>query len=81
MPRLRKYGEAVNDHQLDIAKKFEQDGYLLAAYEVGELPAKIEKLKLFVPEKRQTQAKAVTERISTFLNELCETENKSTKKL
>lgn len=81
MPRLRRYGEAVNDHQLHIARKFEQNGYLLAAYEVGELPAKIEKLKSFVPEKRQTQAKAVAERISIFLNGLSETQNKSTKRL
>jgi len=70
MPRLKKYGEAVNNHQLDIARKFEQDGYLLAAYDVGELPAKIEKLKSFVPGKRQSQAKALAERISIFLNEL-----------
>ena len=81
MPRLKKYGEAVNDHQLDIAKKFEQNGHLLVAYEIGKLPAKIEELKSFVPKKRQTQAEVVAGRISTFLNELCETENKSTKKL
>ena len=29
MPRLKKYGEVVNDHQRAIAKKFEQLGYLL----------------------------------------------------
>jgi UDP-N-acetylglucosamine transferase subunit ALG13 len=81
MPRLRRYGEVVNDHQLDIARKFEQLGYLLAAYEVMELPDKIEKLKSFVPKKRQTQTKAVAERISTFLNGQYEAENKPTKKL
>jgi len=81
MPRLKKYGEVVNDHQLDIARKFEQDGYLLAAYGVGELSAKIVKLKAFVPEKRQAQAKAVAERISTFLLELSESKNKSRERL
>ena len=72
MPRLSKYGEVVNDHQLAIARKFEQLGYLLAAYDAEDLPAKIKKLKSFVPQNRQPQAKIVADRISTFLNELCE---------
>jgi UDP-N-acetylglucosamine transferase subunit ALG13 len=70
MPRLKKYGEVVNDHQLDIVRKFEQEGYILAAYDAGELPAKIEILKSFVPKIRQTQTEAVARRISTFLNGL-----------
>jgi UDP-N-acetylglucosamine transferase subunit ALG13 len=70
MPRLRKYGEVVNDHQLVIARKFEQLGYLLVAYEAEDLPAKVGKLKSFVPQDRQPQAKIVADRISAFLNEL-----------
>lgn len=72
MPRLKKYGEHVNDHQCNIAKKFEQEGYLLATYDVKELPEKIEKLKSFVPQKRQTQTQQVIERISKFLDDLVE---------
>ena len=72
MPRLSKYGEVVNDHQLAIARKFEQLGYLLVAYEAEGLPAKIEKLKSFVPQNRQSEAKIVSDRISAFLNELSE---------
>lgn len=70
MPRLRKYGEVVNDHQLVIARKFEQLGYLLVAYEAEDLPAKVGKLKSFVPQDRQPQTKIVADRISAFLNEL-----------
>jgi beta-1,4-N-acetylglucosaminyltransferase len=69
MPRLRKYGEVVNNHQVDIAQKFEQFGYLLAAYDIEELPEKIEALKSFVPQKRNTQPEKVAERISRFLNQ------------
>jgi len=72
MPRLRKYGEVVNDHQFAVAGKFEQLGYLLVAYEAEELPAKIEKLKSFVPQDRRPQTKVVAKRISTFLHELSE---------
>ena len=70
MPRLRGYDEVVNNHQLDITRKFEQCGYLLAAYDQSELPDKIAALKSFIPQKRTTQAEKVTERISRFLDQL-----------
>ncbi len=70
MPRLRKYGEVVNDHQVAIARKFEELGYLLVAYEAEDLPAKMEELKSFVPQCRQPRAEFVAARISIFLNEL-----------
>ena len=70
MPRRRRYREVVNDHQLAIAKRFEQLGHILVAYEPKELPAKIEKLKSFVPKKRLTQVEAVVRRISRFLTQV-----------
>ena len=70
MPRRRRYGEVVNDHQLAIAKRFEQLGHILVAYEPKELPAKIEKLKSFVPQKRVTQVEAVVRRVSRFLTQI-----------
>ena len=70
MPRLQKYGEVVNDHQVDIIRMFEKYGYLLAAYDVKELPEKIEALKSFKPQKRNTQAQKVAERVSKFLKKL-----------
>lgn len=73
IPRLKRYGEAVNDHQVSIARRFERDGYLLAAYEVEQLPEKISALKTFVPRKRETNVEAVLEQISKFLSGLCNT--------
>ncbi len=70
MPRLKKYGEVVNDHQLAIAKKFEQLGYLLVAYSVEDVQIKMKQLKSFVPQERQPCPDIVAARISTFLNEL-----------
>ena len=71
MPRRGCLGELVNEHQLAAAKKFEQLGYVLAAYMAEQLPEKIKALNSFVPQERQSQAQAVAERISRFLNELC----------
>ena len=73
MPRLKKYGEVVNDHQLAIAKKFEQLGYLLVAYSAEEVPVKMKQLESFVPQERQPCADVVAARIYTFLNELSQT--------
>ena len=70
MPRERKYGEVVNDHQLAIAKKFEQLGYLLVAYSAEDVPVKMKQLKSFVPQERRPHPDVVAARISTFLNEL-----------
>lgn len=70
MPRLKKYGEVVNDHQLVIAKKFEQLGYLLVAYSAEDVPVKMKQLKSFVPQERQPCPEIVAAHIAKFLNEL-----------
>jgi UDP-N-acetylglucosamine transferase subunit ALG13 len=72
MPRLRKYGEVVNNHQTAIARKFEELGHILVAYTENDLPSKIERLKTFVPQPRKNQAKAVADRIARFLEVLSE---------
>ncbi|UCC98838.1 MAG: hypothetical protein JSW66_02885 [Phycisphaerales bacterium] len=70
MPRLRRYREVVNDHQLAIAKKFEHLGHLLAAYNEDDMLDKIGALRHFVPTRRETHAEAVAKRISSFLAEI-----------
>ncbi len=70
MPRLQKYGEVVNEHQVATAKRFEELGHLLVAYSEEEFPKKLEELKSFMPQPRKNQAEAVAERISRFLNEI-----------
>jgi UDP-N-acetylglucosamine transferase subunit ALG13 len=72
MPRLKKYGEVVNDHQVATARKFEELGHILAVYEAEDLPKRIEQLKSFVPTPRQAQPKAVADRIAHFLRLLSE---------
>lgn len=70
MPRLKKYGEVVNDHQVAIARKFEELGHLLVAYKPEELPEKIRQLKTFELTKRKAAPEAVAGRIAGFLSEL-----------
>lgn len=70
LPRLRKFGEVVNDHQMAIARKFEQLGHLLVAYEADDVAAKLRLLSTFEPRPRQAQPKAVAARITEYLRSL-----------
>ncbi|MDP6671171.1 MAG: PssE/Cps14G family polysaccharide biosynthesis glycosyltransferase, partial [archaeon] len=37
VPRLKKFGEHTNNHQLDLAKSLEKQGKCLAVYNIAEL--------------------------------------------
>lgn len=68
-PRLKKYGELVNDHQSATARRFEELGHVVAAYEVEDLAEKISLLMNFTPVPRKSQAAAVSKRIGDFLKQ------------
>ena len=70
MPRMKRYKEHVNDHQVGTARKFEEFGHLLVAYNAEDLPKRIKELKNFVPQERKANPHAVADRIRCFLNSL-----------
>ena len=47
--RLAKYGEHVNDHQLQIQNSFVEAGYILPLIDFDKLNEVIEQMKTFVP--------------------------------
>lgn len=49
VPRLKKYNEHVNDHQLDIVKSFDELGYIIGLNQVEELTKALVKVKSFEP--------------------------------
>lgn len=67
MPRQKKYGEVVNDHQMALADEFEALGHILVGHNASELAAKLIRLKSFVPKQRRVDAGVVTERIRRFV--------------
>ncbi len=70
MPRMKKYKEHVNDHQVGTAREFERMGHVLVAYDIDELPGKIRQLKDFKPAPRVCQTEKVAQRIAEFLEEI-----------
>ena len=70
MPRLKRYGEVVNDHQVAIACRFSELGHILAAYDIKDLPGSIRRLKNFIHRRRKPNTHAITNRIYRFLESL-----------
>ena len=68
MPRLKKYGEVVNDHHVAIAQRFEEMGYVFAVYDTDQFQQKIGEFLSFVSRPRGNNAEAVIDRITRFLN-------------
>jgi beta-1,4-N-acetylglucosaminyltransferase len=70
MPRRKKFREVVNDHQAELAAKFEALGHILLARDESELAEKIVQLKSFIPQPRRANPDAVSRRIEAFLEHL-----------
>jgi len=49
VPRLKKFREHENDHQMDLAQALEKSGRALAVYEISNLEQKITNAKNFSP--------------------------------
>lgn len=51
VPRLKQYGEHVNDHQLDIVESFDKLGYIIGTADVSQLGEALQRIKEFEPKK------------------------------
>lgn len=49
VPRLKKYDEHINDHQLQVIEKMTKDGYILSTENEKKLPDKIKEIENFEP--------------------------------
>jgi len=70
LPRLKKYHEVVNDHQVAIARRLSELGHVLAVHDVEDLRDGVRRLETFVPKERKAAPHAVAERIQRFLDGL-----------
>ena len=70
VPRLHQYGEHVNDHQKQIVKTFDEEGYIIGINEVSELEKAIEKNLTFKPKKYEADNKKMLSIIENFIDNL-----------
>lgn len=68
VPRLKEYGEHVNNHQIELAKKFEDLGYLIAYQDGDDFIKTYNQAKCFQP-KSYTLKGNMMELIDNLLDE------------
>lgn len=66
-PRLARYNEHINDHQLQITENFAKKGYIIPFYENDDLGEILEKAKKFRPQKYESNTKNMVKIIREFI--------------
>ena len=70
VPRLAKYNEHGNDHQLQIVDNFSERKYILAVKDLNKLGKTIEKAKTFKPQKFVSNTHNIINMIEEFIDNL-----------
>ncbi len=67
-PRLAKYGEHTNDHQLQIIRNFSQDGYILSFFENEDLGEILKRAESFVPKAYESNTEKIIALVDDFIS-------------
>ena len=67
VPRLKKYNEHVNDHQLQIIENFDAEGYIKGIEDISQLKKAIEELETFEPVKYQSGTGKIKQIIENYI--------------
>ena len=71
VPRLKEYGEHVNDHQKDIEDEFNRKGLIMGINDVSELSLALKKIKKFIPKKYEMpKSDEIIYIIKTFIDKI-----------
>lgn len=70
VPRLKKYKEHTNDHQVQITKEFASKGYVIPLYDVKNLSNALQTTKTFKPNKYESNTEHFKNSIRKYIEEL-----------
>lgn len=70
LPRLKRHGEHVNDHQVATARKYAELGHVLVAYDEAEIAQVLSSLAQFKPAPRVVNTVGVAKRVGSFLHQV-----------
>ena len=68
IPRLKKFGEHVDDHQLQIIKEFKKMNFIDSVYDINGLFEKINKLENFKINNYTTNTNEIIKSIEAFID-------------
>lgn len=69
-PRLKKYKEHTNDHQLQITKEFAEKGYVLPLYNMKDLSKILEDIKKIKQKKYESNAENFKNKIKEYIDNI-----------
>lgn len=67
-PRLEKYKEHINDHQIQIIKNFSRMGYIIPLMDPNELDKALIKAKTFNPNMYKSNTNKMVELIENYID-------------
>ncbi|MCW3117443.1 MAG: exopolysaccharide biosynthesis protein [Chitinophagaceae bacterium] len=70
IPRLKKNGEHIDDHQLEIAAVFAEKKYVLPWYEDDSLNSILQKTNDFVPEKYVSKKEVIIDYLKNYIDNI-----------
>ena len=70
VPRLYKYNEHINDHQIQIVRKMADDGYIIACEDESELEEKINFARTFKPKEFKSNTDYFLQQFKKELNDI-----------
>ena len=68
VPRLAKYNEHINDHQIQIVNNFSKKGYILPLYENDNFSDILKQVKNFKPKKYKSNTKNMIKLIENYID-------------
>ncbi len=69
-PRLKKYNEHTNDHQLQIVESFSKKGYIIPYYENDDLGKILKEIKDFKPRKYRSNTKNMINTLENYIDSI-----------
>lgn len=69
-PRLSKYKEHTNNHQLQITKEFHEKGYILPLYKFSDLADVLVQIKKFESKKYESNSENFCNKIKEYIDNL-----------
>lgn len=70
VPRLKKYMEHENDHQIQIVKEFDKLGYIKACLNLKKLDKVLEEIKDFKPKKYKSNNNRMIKIIENYIDNI-----------
>ena len=67
VPRLKQYGEHVNDHQIQIVETFSNQGFIKGIKDVSELKETLREIDTFIPNKLESNTERIINIIEDFI--------------